>query len=275
MSGIVSDVTERRRLEDDLQRSMRQLERARAEAELRAGTDELTGTFNRRHFAQIAAESLTTDPGHCGLLLLDADHFKQINDAYGHAVGDAVLVDLARRLRSQLDPGDCLARWGGEEFAVLLHGVGSDRELDERAQRFRRAVSETPIAHEAARLQLTISIGGALGAQDGTSLDALVDQADALPLRGQAPGPKPRIAASGRQRRRRVDPRARGRRHGPGARVRKQPAGGHPRGARRAGGGAGDAHGGAPRPARGRRAALPPGRVAARRRQADACPSTS
>jgi diguanylate cyclase (GGDEF)-like protein/putative nucleotidyltransferase with HDIG domain len=179
VSGIVSDVTERRRLEDDLQRSMRQLERARAEAELRAGTDELTGTFNRRHFAQIAAEALTADPGRCGLLLLDADHFKQINDAYGHAVGDAVLVDLARRLRSQLDPGDCLARWGGEEFAVLLRDVGSDRELDARAQRFRLAVSERPIAHEAARLQLTISIGGALGAKDGTTLDALVDLADA------------------------------------------------------------------------------------------------
>ena len=82
----------------EMQQAHRELERARAEAELRAGTDELTGTFNRRHFAQIAAEALTADPGRCGLLLLDADHFKQINDAYGHAVGDAVLVDLARRL---------------------------------------------------------------------------------------------------------------------------------------------------------------------------------
>ena len=179
VSGIVSDVTERRRLEDDLQQSMRQLERARAEAELRAGTDELTGTFNRRHFAQIAAESLTTDPGRCGLLLLDADHFKQINDAYGHAVGDAVLVDLARRLRSELDPGDCLARWGGEEFAVLLRGVGSDA-------RARRARAALPAGRQrdAGRPR-----GGPAPAHDldrrrprrpdGTSLDALVDQADA------------------------------------------------------------------------------------------------
>jgi diguanylate cyclase (GGDEF)-like protein len=186
VSGIVSDVTERRRLEDDLQRSMREmqaahreLEQARAEAELRAGTDELTGTFNRRHFAQIAREALTANPGRCGLLLLDADHFKQINDAYGHTVGDAVLIDLAQRLRSELRAGDCLARWGGEEFAVLLPDVASDDELDLRAQRFRRAVRRGPITREGVRLRLTISIGGALGSPDGTSLDALVDRADA------------------------------------------------------------------------------------------------
>ena len=185
VSGIVSDVTERRRLEDDLRRSMHEmqhahleLERARAEAELRAGTDELTGTFNRRHFVQIATEALESDAGRCALLLLDADHFKQINDAYGHAVGDAVLVGLANRLRSGLEPGDCLARWGGEEFAVLLRDVGSDRKLTRRAERLRRAVSRTPVTHEAVRLHLTISIGGALASTDNVSLDDLVDKAD-------------------------------------------------------------------------------------------------
>jgi diguanylate cyclase (GGDEF)-like protein len=185
VSGIVSDVTEQRRLEDDLRRSMlemqsahRDLESARAEAELRAGTDDLTGTFNRRHFVQIATEALESDPGRCGLLLLDADHFKQINDAYGHAVGDTVLVGLAQRLRSGLEPGDCLARWGGEEFAVLLRDVGSDRKLARRAERLRRAAGRTPITHEAVRLHLTISIGGALAPPDGASLDDLVDAAD-------------------------------------------------------------------------------------------------
>jgi diguanylate cyclase (GGDEF)-like protein len=185
VSGIVSDVTERRRLEDDLKRSMREmqnahreLEHARAAAELRASTDELTATFNRRRFAQIATEVLASKPSRCGLLLLDADHFKQINDAYGHAVGDAVLVDLAQRLSAGLEPGDCLARWGGEEFAVLLRGVASHDELVRRAERLRRAVSETPIVHGDIRVELTISVGCALPSDDSKTLDALLDTAD-------------------------------------------------------------------------------------------------
>jgi diguanylate cyclase (GGDEF)-like protein/putative nucleotidyltransferase with HDIG domain len=185
VSGIVSDVTDRRRLEDELRRSMREmkvahreLERARADAEERAGTDELTGTFNRRHFAHIATESLAANAAGCGLLLLDADHFKQINDDYGHAVGDAVLVGLADRLTAALEPGDCLARWGGEEFAILLPGVRSADELLARAESIRQVVSDSPIAHEDRLLGLTISVGGALAPDHGISLDALLERAD-------------------------------------------------------------------------------------------------
>ena len=86
--GATRDVTERRRLEAELRL-------ARGEAESLARTDELTGAFNRRHFAEIVAEALASDPGDCGLLLLDADHFKQVNDVHGHVVGDGVLVELA------------------------------------------------------------------------------------------------------------------------------------------------------------------------------------
>ena len=169
--GVTRDVTERRRLEDELRR-------ARAAAEQRARTDELTGAFNRRHFAEIVAESLAADPGGCGLLLLDADHFKQVNDVYGHVVGDAVLVELARRLRAGMRAGDCLARWGGEEFAVLLQGIGSEADLDRSAQRLRAAVASTPVAVEGVRVRLTISIGAARAGAELDSLDALVEAAD-------------------------------------------------------------------------------------------------
>ena len=185
VSGIVSDVTEHRRLEDELHRSMREmkdahreLDRARLEAELRAGTDELTGTHNRRHFTQIATEELATNAAGCGLLLLDADHFKQINDVYGHAVGDAVLIDLAHRLSAGLGRGECLARWGGEEFAILLPGVTSEEELLRRGEGFRSVVGDASIVHEGVRLDLTISVGCALAPAHGTTLDPLLERAD-------------------------------------------------------------------------------------------------
>jgi diguanylate cyclase (GGDEF)-like protein len=169
--AVIRDVTERQRLENELHR-------AHSAAELRARTDALTGTFNRRHFAESTAEALAEDPSGCALLMLDADHFKQINDAHGHVVGDAVLVELARRLEHGLRPADCLARWGGEEFAVLLRGVESDAELDRLAQRLRTAVSATPVAAEGESLTLTISIGAVRAAGELDTLDALVEAAD-------------------------------------------------------------------------------------------------
>ena len=169
--GATRDISEHRRLEAELRR-------ARGVAELSARTDELTGAFNRRHFAEIVAEALAAEPNGCGLLLLDADHFKQVNDAHGHVTGDAVLVELARRLEAGLGPDDALARWGGEEFAVLLRGVDSDRELDRRAQRLRAAVALLPVAAAGVSVRLTISIGAARADAQLETLDALVEAAD-------------------------------------------------------------------------------------------------
>ena len=118
------------------------------------------------------------DPTGCALLMLDADHFKQVNDVHGHVVGDAVLIELARRLTSGLRPSDCLARWGGEEFAVLLQGVGSDEELDRLAERLRSTVARTPVVAEGVSVRLTISIGAARAGGELSSLDALVEAAD-------------------------------------------------------------------------------------------------
>ncbi|WP_053227689.1 sensor domain-containing diguanylate cyclase [Solirubrobacter soli] len=171
VSGIVSDITARRRMEDELR------EAHRAAEEL-ATTDELTGVLNRRHFTKLAAEALAADAEACGLLLIDADHFKRINDVYGHVIGDHVLVELARRVRGALGIADVLARWGGEEFAVLVHGVDSGDALARRAYQLLDAVAVTPFVVRDLELTLTISIGGIHAKADLATLDALIEHAD-------------------------------------------------------------------------------------------------
>jgi diguanylate cyclase (GGDEF)-like protein len=183
--GVMRDITERRRLEDELLRTLEdmrvahsELEKARAGAELRARTDELTGVYNRRHFTEIVARALRDDPEGTGLLLLDADHFKHVNDHFGHLVGDAVLIELANRLRDCLGPGEDLARWGGEEFALLARRVGSDAELAARAERLRARVAGAPVVTAGISLGLTISVGAIRAAGALGDVDALVEAAD-------------------------------------------------------------------------------------------------
>jgi diguanylate cyclase (GGDEF)-like protein len=184
--GVTRDVTERRRLEDDLRRSVADMAQAHLEldaahraAELRAWTDDLTGTYNRRHFSElVTAAAAADDATDCALLLLDADHFKQINDTHGHAIGDATLVELARRLSAELAAGELLARWGGEEFAVLVRNVSSDAELRMRAERLREIVRTIPMLADRTTIHLTVSIGAAHRPAGPIALDAWIESAD-------------------------------------------------------------------------------------------------
>jgi diguanylate cyclase (GGDEF)-like protein len=155
-----------------------ELRRAHRAAELLATTDELTGVLNRRHFATLVADAVREDAATCGLLLLDADHFKRINDVHGHVTGDAVLVELVRRVQSGLGPDDVLARWGGEEFAVLVRDVGSAEALARRAYALLDVVAVTPVAVRDVELSLTISIGGIHAGHGVATLDALIEHAD-------------------------------------------------------------------------------------------------
>jgi diguanylate cyclase (GGDEF)-like protein len=143
-------------------------------------TDALTTIFNRRHFAEMLdaelersrAEHLTP-----GILLVDVDHFKLVNDTFGHVTGDAVLVEVAARLRGALRSVDTVARWGGEEFIVLAPALESGPQLHEIADRLRRGVSGEPVRHGSGTIDVTVSIGGVL-ADPASSADLLVDQAD-------------------------------------------------------------------------------------------------
>ena len=124
-------------------------EGGRAEAEQRTRMDALTGLYNRRHVLDaIAAELARSDRTGVppSVLLLDLDHFRRINDVYGHAVGDRVLSEIARRLRGRLRGYDVLGRWGGEAFIVLAPGVPDDDMLRRLADQIRRLVGTLPVA---------------------------------------------------------------------------------------------------------------------------------
>ncbi len=92
------------------------------------------------------------------VLLADIDHFKRINDCWGHASGDAVLVEVARRLRNMLREPDLIVRWGGEEFLVVVRALGPDA-VDALAQRMLDVIGGTPVEHEGRVIGATASIG--------------------------------------------------------------------------------------------------------------------
>lgn len=146
--------------------------------EEQARTDPATGIANRRVLVE-RLQSLSSDQrvASAALFLIDMDRFKQVNDRYGHLVGDAVLVQVVRRLAGSLRPDDLLARYAGDELAVVLRNVDLDTAL-EVAERLRRTVAEPLFEHGDAVLPLTISVGVAMYPLQGTTPDDLLAAAD-------------------------------------------------------------------------------------------------
>lgn len=162
-TGVLLDITDRKRLEARLEEA--------------ALTDSLTGLKNRRHFEQIlktSAERHAALGRPYSLMIVDIDHFKQLNDRYGHDVGDDTLRHVAGILQLRSRPMDCAARWGGEEFVVLLPDTGLDF-ASSLASEIRSQVAEA--GFPASGLTVSIGVGEVAAGEDASTFFRRVDAA--------------------------------------------------------------------------------------------------
>jgi two-component system, cell cycle response regulator len=142
-----------------------------------AVTDGLTGLATRRHL-QAALAGAERGGAPFALLLIDVDHFKSVNDTYGHQAGDRVLAEFGCRMRAMARSGDVVARYGGEEFAVLLPGVGPGT-IEEVARRFHLGLAGAPVAIDGDQLlPVTVSVGGGCMSGDIENAEELTRVAD-------------------------------------------------------------------------------------------------
>ncbi|MBK1692232.1 hypothetical protein CKO33_08630 [Ectothiorhodospira mobilis] len=185
MAGTLADISERKHREEELRRL--------------ASTDFLTGLANRRQFLGRMVDELARVKRRpdqpAVVLMMDLDHFKSINDTYGHSTGDAVIRHVAELLRTILRRMDLGARMGGEEFAALLPATAME---DARgvAERLRRTVKSTPVVYRGGIVGVTVSVGlAALDPRDEDS-DATRRRADLALYRAKGEG-RNRVAVAG------------------------------------------------------------------------------
>ncbi|MDZ7855553.1 diguanylate cyclase [Sphaerotilus sp.] len=166
--------------EQALQQQLEQNQRLHAQLEDQAHRDPLTGLFNRRYLVETMDRALaqSVQQGQpLSLLLLDLDHFKQVNDTWGHQTGDEVLRAVAARLVAQVRTGDTVCRYGGEEFLVLLPGM-PHAQAEERARHCCAELGQQPIPAGDLQLAMTWSIGVASHPLHGDSAQAIIAAAD-------------------------------------------------------------------------------------------------
>jgi len=146
--------------------------RAREELRFQATHDVLTGIWNRGALLDLLHRELDRacrSQSPTGLVILDIDHFKKVNDSYGHLVGDVVLQEVANRISRVVRLYDFVGRYGGEEFLIVLPGCGKD-QLQQSAERIRIAIASMPVLAARDEISVTVSAGGAV-AEPGTNTE--------------------------------------------------------------------------------------------------------
>ena len=169
-----------RTLEERVIERTRELLAANTELERLANHDSLTGALSRRRFFELGTleHERSQRYGHqLSILMIDLDHFKSVNDLYGHSVGDVVLQTAIEYVDEILRSNDLLGRYGGEEFVVLLPETSAEG-AHHTAERIRHKLEATPMFYDTQKISITTSIGLA-SMQAGESIDQLVDRADA------------------------------------------------------------------------------------------------
>ncbi|AWY39212.1 EAL domain-containing protein [Pseudomonas putida] len=157
------------------------LEESHRRSSLAAATDHLSGLHNRRQFLEVAAQTLAAQRGKrrlLAILFIDMDRFKSINDSLGHKVGDLLLQAVAGRISRLLEPGDEAARFGGDEFVVLLAGDRSEDQIDAWVRTLVQKLSATYSLNEH-ELSTSPSVGVSICPRDGQDIDELIRNADA------------------------------------------------------------------------------------------------
>jgi diguanylate cyclase (GGDEF)-like protein len=161
---------------------------AQLRLEVQARTDVLTGLANRRAILERLEDELrraSREGGTLGVGMVDVDHFKRVNDEHGHAAGDVVLCEVARRMQHVLRPYDRVGRVGGEEFLVLVPRV-TESELTQLMERIREAVGSAPLAAGDAEVVVTVSAGATVSG--GEPAHALIARADEALYEAKARG---------------------------------------------------------------------------------------
>jgi diguanylate cyclase (GGDEF)-like protein len=145
-------------------------------------TDPLTGIGNRKYIenclSELVAEFENTSRS-AGLLFIDADHFKRVNDLYGHMAGDDVLRAIAKTILYMVRTTDMVGRWGGEEFVIILYDVSDRESLRAVAEKLRAQVEYSRLDLKGFSLAVTISIGGTV-LQSGDTQESFIQRADSF-----------------------------------------------------------------------------------------------